>query len=169
MSRCKHLTSTKLRCYLVAQTKLLRTFWSLILMHGLQMDVTSLILCNSQLSALSSGFSQCLRLCIPAIAPQWVSLRILVSTQFKDKSYEVLWAILLTKAPFKAPYKEHPLDVLLLVEILLLVFFISAAHCERPISAQNKIKNDSRSWLGCQTLKELMIIDLTGGPFSHKL
>jgi len=94
-----------------------------------------------------------------------VSLRILVSTQFKDKSYEDLWAILLTKAP----YKEHPLDVLLLVEILLLVFSISAAQCERPISAQNKIKNDSRSWLGCQALKELMIIDLTGGPFSHKL
>ena len=77
--------------------------------------------------------------CIPAIAPQWVSLKILVSTQFKDKSYEDLWAILLTKPP----YKEDLRDVLHLLHLP-----ISAAQCERAISAQNRIRNDSRSCLG---------------------
>ena len=100
--------------------------------------------------------------CIPAIAPQWVSLKILVSTQFKDKSYEDLWAIFLTKAP----YKEDLKDVLHLVEIML-VLPISAAQCERAISAQNRIKNDSRSCLGGQTLEELMRISLEGPSLAH--
>lgn len=100
--------------------------------------------------------------CIPAIAPQWVSLKILVSTQFKDKSYQDLWAIFLTKAP----YKEDLKDVLHLVEIML-VLPISAAQCERAISAQNRIKNDLRSCLGGQTLEELMRISLEGPSLAH--
>lgn len=95
--------------------------------------------------------------CIPAIAPQWVSLKILVSTQFRDKSYQDLWAILLTNAP----YKEDLKDVLHLVEILL-VLPISGAQYERAISAKNRIKNDSHSCLGGKTLQELMRISLEG-------
>ena len=86
--------------------------------------------------------------CIPATAPQWVLSKILVSTQFKDKSHEDLWAILLTKAP----YKEDLKDVLHLV-VIMVVLSISAAQCERALSAQNRIKNDSRSCLGGQQWK----------------
>lgn len=100
--------------------------------------------------------------CITAISSQWVSLKILVSTQFKDKAYVDLWATLLTKTP----YKEDLKDVLHLVEILL-VLPISAAQCERAISAQNRIKNDSRSCLGGQTLEELMRISLEGPSLSE--
>jgi len=100
--------------------------------------------------------------CITAISSQWVSLKILVSTQFKDKAYVDLWATLLTKTP----YKEDLKDVLHLVEILL-VLPISAAQCERAISAQNRIKNDSRSCLGGQTLEELMHISLEGPSLSE--
>lgn len=95
--------------------------------------------------------------CITAISSQWVSLKILVTTQFKDKAYVDLWATLLTKTP----YKEDLKDVLHLVEILL-VLPISAAQCERAISAQNRIKNESRCCLGGQTLEDLMRISLEG-------
>ena len=46
-----------------------RTFWSLIMMHGLQTEEISLILTNSQLSALSSGYSQPLRARVAASQP----------------------------------------------------------------------------------------------------
>ena len=55
--------------------------------------------------------------------------------------------------------QEDLKDVLHQFEILL-VLPISAAQCERAISAQNRIKNDSRSSLGGQTLEELMRISL---------
>ena len=40
-----------------------------LVLHGLQIDVASLILGNSQLSALSSGFSQCLRIRVAPSQP----------------------------------------------------------------------------------------------------
>ena len=94
---------------------------------------------------------------IAAILPQWTSLKVLVSTQFKRKGYLDLWATLLTKVPYRDDHK----DVLHLVEILM-VLPISAAQCERAISTQNRIKNDSRSSLGGENLKHLMRISLEG-------
>ena len=94
---------------------------------------------------------------IAAILPQWTSLKVLVSTQFKRKGYLDVWATLLTKAPCRDDHK----DVLHLVEILM-VLPISAAQCERAISTQNRIKNDSRSSLGGENLKHLMSISLEG-------
>ena len=79
--------------------------------------------------------------------------------------YKDLWTILL----MKAPYKEDLKDVLHLVEILL-ALLISAAQCERAISAQNRInriKNDSRSCLGGQTVEELMRISLEGPSLAN--
>ena len=94
---------------------------------------------------------------ISAIPSQWTSLKVLVSTQFKAKGYLDLWATLLTKVPYRDDLK----DVLHLVEILL-VLPISAAQCERAISAQNRIKNDSRSSLVGETLEDLMRSSLEG-------
>ena len=61
----------------------------------------------------------------------------------------------------KVPYRDDLKDVLHLIEILL-VFPVSAAQCERAISAQNRIKNDSSSSLGGETLEDLMRISLEG-------
>ena len=78
---------------------------------------------------------------IAAILSQWTFLKVLVSAQFKGKGYLDLWATLLTKVPYRYDLKGH------LVEFLL-VLPISAAQCERAISAQNRMKNDSHSSLG---------------------
>ena len=66
------------------------------------------------------------------IQPQWLSLKIPVHSEFMDKGYNDLWATLMTKEPYRNELK----DVLYLVEILL-VLPLSAAQCERAISAQN--------------------------------
>lgn len=73
---------------------------------------------------------------VAAIQSQWLYMKVLVHSQFREKVYSDLWAILLTKAPYKDDLK----DVLYLVEILL-VLPLSVAQCERAISAQNRIKN----------------------------
>lgn len=67
---------------------------------------------------------------------QWHSLKIAVNAQFRDKDYGSLWKMLLSKDPYKSDLK----DILHLVEILL-VLPISAAGCERMVSAQNRIKS----------------------------
>lgn len=67
---------------------------------------------------------------IAAIPFQWTSLKVLVSSQFKDKGCLNLWATLLTKQLYRDDFK----DILHLVEILL-VLPTSAAQCERAISA----------------------------------
>ena len=38
-----------------------------------------------------------------AIQPQWLSLKILVHSEFMDKGYNDLWATLMTKEPYKSP------------------------------------------------------------------
>ena len=43
---------------------------------------------------------------IAAILPQWTSLKVLVSTQFKRKGYLDVWATLLTKAPYRDDHKD---------------------------------------------------------------
>ena len=60
----------------------------------------------------------------------------LINTSFWDKDYGSLWQTFLTKMPYRQDFQ----NVLHLVEILL-VLPISAAQCERAISAENRIKS----------------------------
>ena len=69
---------------------------------------------------------------ITAIQDQWVSMKIQINGQFRKMDYGSLWETFLTKQPYKTEYK----DVLHLVEMVL-VLPISAARCERAVSAQN--------------------------------
>ena len=80
-----------------------------------------------------------------------------VHSQFMDKSCNNLWAILLTKAP----YKDDLRDILFLIEILL-ALPLSAAQWERAISAQNRIKNSHRASLASQTTEDLIRISAEG-------
>ena len=66
----------------------------------------------------------------------------------------------------KGTLQRRSKDVPHLVEIPL-VLPISAAQCERAISAQNRIKNDSRSCFGGQTLEELMRISVEGPSLAN--
>lgn len=70
------------------------------------------------------------------IPKECFSLKVLVNTSFCDKDYSSLWGIMLTKVPYKNDFR----NVLHLVEIML-VLPISAAQCERAVSAQNRIKS----------------------------
>ncbi|XP_051548136.1 uncharacterized protein LOC127437339 [Myxocyprinus asiaticus] len=79
-----------------------------------------------------------------AIQDEWQGLKILVSHNFKDKSYSGLWETMLTKDPYRHDYKN----------ILELVQPISAAQCERGFCAQHRIKNSTRSCLGVSTTDE---------------
>ncbi|KAM9558481.1 zinc finger protein 862-like isoform 1-T4 [Salvelinus alpinus] len=90
-----------------------------------------------------------------AIQDEWQGLEIPVSHNFKDKSYSGLWETMLTKDPYRHDYK----NILELVQ-LMLALPISAAQCERGFSAQNRIKNLTRSCLGASTTEDLMRISL---------
>ena len=59
------------------------------------------------------------------------------------------------------PYKPDYQNVLHLVEILL-VSPISAAQCERAVSAQNRIKSNLRVNLGSSTLEDLIRVSAEG-------
>ena len=93
---------------------------------------------------------------------QWHSLKIVVNAQFRDKDYCSLWKMLLSKDPYKTDLK----DILYLVEILL-VLPISAAGCERMVSAQNRIKSSLRASLKTQTLEGLIRISAQGPPLDN--
>lgn len=80
-----------------------------------------------------------------------------MSTGFGDKDYASLWETFLTKMQ----YKNYFVDVLHLVEIML-VMPISAAQCERAVSAQNRIKSSLRVALGSSTLEDLICIAAEG-------
>ena len=67
------------------------------------------------------------------IPEQWFSLKVLVNTSFCDKDYASLWGIMLIKVPYKNNFR----NVIHLVEIML-VLPISAAQCERAVSAQTE-------------------------------
>lgn len=60
-----------------------------------------------------------------AIQDEWQGLKILVSHNFKDKSYSGLWETMLTKDTYRHDYK----NILELVQ-LMLVLPISATQCE---------------------------------------
>lgn len=94
---------------------------------------------------------------VQEVLPQWHSLKIIVNSQFRDKDYSSLWRMLLCKDPYKTDLK----DILHLVEILL-VLPISAAGCERMVSAQNRIKSSLRASLKTTTLEGLIRISAQG-------
>lgn len=93
---------------------------------------------------------------------QWHSLKITVNVQFREKDYGSLWKMLISKDPYKSDLK----DILHLVEILL-VLPISAAGCERMVSAQNRIKSSLRASLKTQTLEGLIRISAQGPPLDN--
>ena len=95
------------------------------------------------------------------ISEEWFSLKVLVNTSFRDKDYSSLWGIMLTKVPYKNEFR----NVLHLVEIML-VLPISAAQCERAVSAQNRIKSSLRVGLDSSTLQNLIRITAEGPPVS---
>lgn len=84
-------------------------------------------------------------------------MKVQINTSFRDKDYKSLWQILLTKMPYRKDFE----NVLHLVQVLL-VPPISAAHCERAISAQNRIKSNTRVNLGSSTLEDLIRIAAEG-------
>ena len=96
---------------------------------------------------------------INSIHDQWVSLKILVKSQFQKMDSINLWQAFLTKAPYKDNFK----DVLHLVEIVL-VLPISAAQCERAVSAQNRIKSSVRATLATSVVEDLIRLSSEGPP-----
>ena len=91
-----------------------------------------------------------------------ISLKVQVSGQFCKLDYGSLWEALLTKVP----YKNDLEDVLHLVE-LVLVLPISAAQCERAVSAQNRIKNSTTATLNVSVLEDLIRLSSEGQPVSE--
>lgn len=115
---------------------------------------------NNMIDRLTSWFKPTLQKAgcdVDSISEEWFSLKVLVNTTFLDKDYTSLWQIMLTKLPYKDDFK----NLLHLVEITL-VQPISAAQCERAISAQNRGKNSLRVALGSSTLEELIRITAEG-------
>lgn len=96
---------------------------------------------------------------INAIHDQWVSLKFLVKSQFQKMDSINLWQTFLTKAPYKDNFK----DVLHLVQIVL-VLPISAAQCERAVSAQNRIKSSVRATLATSVVEDLIRLSSEGPP-----
>ena len=97
---------------------------------------------NDTIDCLTNWFAPLLQKsgCQVSVIPEeWLSLKVLVNTSFRDKDYASLWGIMLTKVPYKDDFK----NVLHLVEIML-VLPISAAQCEHAVSAQNRIKSNLR-------------------------
>ena len=99
---------------------------------------------------------------VEAVPKEWVSLKVMVKTQFQDMAYSRLWPTMLTKESYKSDYK----NVLHLVE-LLLVLPISSAQCERAFSSQNRIKSAKRSFLETETTEDLIRISSEGPPIAE--
>ena len=100
---------------------------------------------------------------IETVPRQWMSLKMMVKTQFQDMSdYSRLWTTMLTKEPYKTDYQ----DVLHLVDSLL-VLPISSAHCKHAFSTQNRIKSAKCSCLERETTEDLILICAAGLPVTH--
>ena len=120
---------------------------------------------NDKIERLTNWFRMLIEKagCNVALIPEeWLSLKVQVNSGFRDKDYESLWQTMLTKMPYKQDYQ----NVLHLVEILL-VLPISAAQCERAVSAQNRIKSNLRVNLGSSTLEDLIRVSAEGPPVSE--
>ena len=73
--------------------------------------------------------------CNVALIPEeWLSLKVQVNSDFRDKDYESLWQTMLTKMPYKPDYQ----NVLHLVEILL-VLPISAVSEPFPHRTESRV------------------------------
>lgn len=96
---------------------------------------------------------------IGEIQGQWVSMKILINGQFSKVDYASLWETFLTKVP----YLDNLKDVIHLVEIVL-VLPISAAQCERAVSAQNRIKSSVRAAISVPVLEDLIRLSSEGPP-----
>ncbi|XP_067017850.1 zinc finger protein 862-like [Acropora muricata] len=117
---------------------------------------------NDAIDRLTNWFAPVLQKagCEADVIPEeWFSLKVLVNTSFCDKDYSSLWGIMLTKVPYKKDFR----NVLHLVEIML-VLPISAAQCERAVSAQNRIKSRLRVGLDSSMLQDLIRITAEGPP-----
>ena len=115
---------------------------------------------NEQIERLAQWFKAVLEKAgctVDAISGEWLSMKVQINTSFRDKDYESLWQILLTKMPYRKDFE----NVLHLVQVLL-VLPISAAQCKRAISAQNRIKSNTRVILGSSTLEDLIHIAAEG-------
>ena len=115
---------------------------------------------NDNIERLINWFEQALRTAgceVDDILPQWQSMKITFNSQFRDKDYNSLWKMLLSKEPYKSDLK----DILHLVKILL-VLPISAAGCERMVSSQNRIKSSVRASLKTSSLEGLIRISAQG-------
>ena len=99
---------------------------------------------------------------VEAVPREWVSLKVMVKTQFGDMAYSRLWTTMLTKEPYNFDYE----NILHLVE-LLLVLSISSAQCERAFSTQNRIKSAKRSCLETETTEDLIRISSEGPPITE--
>ena len=115
---------------------------------------------NDNIERLINWFEPALRTAgreVDDILPQWQSMKITFNSQFRDKDYNSLWKMFLSKEPYKSDLK----DILHLVEILL-VLPISAAGCERMVSSQNRIKSSLRASLKTSSLEGLIRISAQG-------
>ncbi|KAJ8356589.1 hypothetical protein SKAU_G00193830 [Synaphobranchus kaupii] len=78
------------------------------------------------------------------VLQEWQQLKTLIRTTFADKSYLGLWQTLLTKEPYRSDFE-----------------------CERGFSAQNRIKNTTRSSLHISTAEDLIRISTEGCPLEQ--
>ena len=120
---------------------------------------------NEKIERLFSWFQSLLQKAgsdVSSIPEEWFSLKVLVNTSLRDKDYASLWETLLIKTPYKDSFN----NVLYLEEILL-VQPISAAQCERAISAQNRIKSSLRVNLAVSSLEDLIRISAEGPPVTE--
>ena len=87
---------------------------------------------------------------IETVPRQWMSLKMMVKTQFQD-NYVRLQQVVVNKMLTKEPYKTDYQDVLHLVESLLVLPILSA-HCKDAFSTQNCIKSAKYvpAWRGRQ-------------------
>ncbi|MEQ2242038.1 hypothetical protein ILYODFUR_031680 [Ilyodon furcidens] len=127
---------------------------------------------------------------VDQVPQEWQLLKTIVRTTFKDKSYLGLWQTLLTKEPycsdldifgqlmtfFKSQTHVYTcknnfllmFQTILHLGEMLLVLPISAAQCERGFSAQNHIKNSTRSSLHVSTTEDLIRISTEGCSLEAK-
>ena len=95
---------------------------------------------------------------IDNISAEWRKLKLIVTANFQNKSYNELYKLLLTKEPYRTDLQ----NILYIVEILL-VLPISSANCERAFSAQKRIITPTRTSMLTSTASDLILIS-TEGP-----
>ena len=88
---------------------------------------------------------------------QYKFLKQQISSEFSNKSFTELWAIFLTKEPYKTIY----VDILHFVQMLL-VIPVSSAECDRIGFAVKWVKSRERSSLTVSTVCNLVRISTVG-------